>query len=134
MKKKQLLYLLIFVPLILILSECAPVMTKSQMHFGIQAAQKELWNEAIFRWEKVLEINPESGAAYNNLAVAYEQNGEWDKAGKAYEAAMKFAPKNKYIQVNYEKFKTRRAAPEKKNTKTKTKTNTNTEIKNYEKK
>lgn len=123
MKKKQLSYLLIFVPLILIFSGCAPKMTNSQMHFGIKAAQKELWNEAIFRWEKVLEINPESGAAYNNLAVAYEKNGEWENAGKAYEAAMKFAPKNKYIQANYEKFKTRRPSPEKKETKTEMKKN-----------
>ncbi|MFC2161913.1 tetratricopeptide repeat protein, partial [Acidobacteriota bacterium] len=62
--------------------------------------------------EKVLEIHPESGAAYNNLAVAYEKNGDWDNAGKAYESALKFAPKNKYIQANYEKFKTRRTSPE----------------------
>ena len=129
MKKKQLFSFLVFVPLLLILSGCASVMkTNNQMKFGIQAAQKELWNEAIFRWEKVLEINPESGAAYNNLAVAYEKNGEWDSAGKAYEAAMKFAPKNKYIQANYEKFKTRRQSPEIKESKT------NTEIKKNEKK
>ena len=101
--------------MVLFLSGCAPVMkTNSQMQFGIKAAQKELWNEAIFRWEKVLEIKPESGAAYNNLAVAYEKKGEWDKAEKAYEAAMKFAPKNKYIQLNYEKFKTRNESQDKK--------------------
>jgi len=123
MKKKQLSLLLVFVPLILILSGCAPMMTNSQMQFGIKAAQKELWNEAIFRWEKVLEINPESGAAYNNLAVAYEKKGEWDKAERAYESAVKFAKKNKYIQSNYEKFKTRHESQEKKEP----------EIKNHEK-
>ena len=126
MKKNQLLFLLIFVPLLLFLSGCAPIMTKSQMQFGIQAAQKELWNEAIFRWEKVLESFPESGAAYNNLAVAYEKSGEWDNARKAYEAAVKFAPKNKYILSNYEKFKSRQASPEKEETKKESKTNTGT--------
>ncbi len=125
MKKKQLSLLLVFVPLFLFLSGCASMMkTNSQMQFGIQAAQKELWNEAIFRWEKVIEINPESGAAYNNLAVAYEKKGAWDKAEKAYEVAVKFAPKNKYIQSNYEKFKTRYESQEKKES----------EIKNNEKK
>jgi len=114
MKKKQLFSLLIFIPAILFISGCAPVMTNNQMQFGIKAAQKELWNEAIFRWEKVLESKPESGAAYNNLAVAYEKKGEWDKAEKAYETALKFAPKNKYIQANYEKFKTRFESQEKK--------------------
>lgn len=115
MKKKQRSLLLVFVPLVLLLSGCASMMkTNSQMQFGIQAAQKELWNEAIFRWEKVLEINPESGAAYNNLAVAFEKKGEWDKAKKAYETAIKLAPKNKYIQSNYEKFKTRFVNQEKK--------------------
>jgi Tfp pilus assembly protein PilF len=125
MKKKQLSLLLVFVPLFLVLSGCASMMkTNSQMQFGIQAAQKELWNEAIFRWEKVIEINPESGAAYNNLAVAYEKKGAWDKAEKAYEVALKFAPKNKYIQSNYEKFKSRHESQEKKES----------EIKNNEKK
>ena len=114
MKKKQLFSLLIFIPAILFISGCTPVMTNNQMQFGIKAAQKELWNEAIFRWEKVLESKPESGAAYNNLAVAYEKKGEWDKAEKAYETALKFAPKNKYIQANYEKFKTRFESQEKK--------------------
>ncbi len=115
MKKKQRSLFLVFVPMVLFLSGCTSVMrTNNQMQFGIKAAQKELWNEAIFRWEKVLEIKPESGAAYNNLAVAYEKKGEWDKAEKAYEAAMKFAPKNKYIQLNYEKFKKRNESPEKK--------------------
>jgi Tfp pilus assembly protein PilF len=125
MKKKQLSLLLVFVPLFLVLSGCASMMkTNSQMQFGIQAAQKELWNEAIFRWEKVIEINPDSGAAYNNLAVAYEKKGAWDKAEKAYEVALKFAPKNKYIQSNYEKFKSRHESQEKKKS----------EIKNNEKK
>ena len=125
MKKKQLSLLLVFVPLFLFLSGCASMMkTNSQMQFGIQAAQKELWNEAIFRWEKVIEINPESGAAYNNLAVAYEKKGAWDKAEKAYDVALKFAPKNKYIQSNYEKFKSRHESQEKKES----------EIKNNEKK
>lgn len=115
MKKKQRSLFLIFVPMVLFLSGCTAVMrTNNQMQFGIKAAQKELWNEAIFRWEKALEIKPESGAAYNNLAVAYEKKGEWDKAEKAYEAAMKFAPKNKYIQLNYEKFKKRNESQEKK--------------------
>jgi len=119
MKKQQLFSLLVFVPVILILSRCAPVMTNNQMQFGIKAAQKELWNEAIFRWEKVLETKPESGAAYNNLAVAYEKKGAWDKAEKAYETAMKFAPKNRYIQANYEKFKTRYESKEEKDQKRK---------------
>lgn len=115
MRKNQSSWLLVFVPVILFLSGCAPLMkTSQQMQFGIQSAKKELWNEAIFRWEKVLEIEPESGAAYNNLAVAYEKRGAWDKAEKAYEAALKFAPKNKYIQSNYEKFKTRLDSQEKK--------------------
>lgn len=117
MKKKRVCLLSLFASLIVFLAACAPVMnTNSQMQFGIQAAQKELWNEAIFRWEKVLEINPESGAAYNNLAVAFEKKGEFDNAEKAYKMAIKLAPKNKYIQSNYEKFKTRQEPPKKKKT------------------
>jgi Flp pilus assembly protein TadD len=85
-------------------SSCAPSMTQSQLAFGVWAAEQDLWNEAVFRWTRVLEENPTSIAALNNLAVAYEKQGLWDEAEKAYQAALKIAPKNPSIKANYEKF------------------------------
>ena len=73
--------------------------------FGIRAAQKDLWNEAIFRWEKAVRSNPNSAAAHNNLAVAYEKKGLIEKAKKEYEIAIKLSPNHAQIKSNYQNFK-----------------------------
>jgi Tfp pilus assembly protein PilF len=78
---------------------------KKQVEFGISVAQRGLWREAIYRWEKAVEIDPSYPAAYNNLAVAYEHEGELEKARKAYEKAIELDPKNAMIRQNYELFK-----------------------------
>ena len=107
MRHKQYLYVLLVACLALLLSSCAANTTQNQLQFGIQSAKKELWDEAIFRWKKVLSERPDSAAAHNNLAVAYELKALWDEAKKEYELALKFAPGDEYIQANYEKFKNR---------------------------
>ncbi|MFQ6069561.1 MAG: tetratricopeptide repeat protein [Candidatus Aminicenantales bacterium] len=84
---------------------CARDLIDQQLHFGIKAAQSDLWEEAIFRWKKVVEANPDSAAAHNNLAVAYEKKGLWEEAKKEYERALKLSPNNSYIKSNYENFK-----------------------------
>lgn len=78
---------------------------KRQVEFGIAVAQRGLWREAIYRWEKAAEIDPSYSAAFNNLAVAYEHEGELAKARKAYERAIELDPKNAMIRQNYELFK-----------------------------
>ena len=88
---------------------------KSQVAFGIDVAQKGLWREAIYRWERAIEIDPTYGAALNNLAVAYEHEGQLDKARQAYEKALVVEPNNTQIRQNYELFKeiNDRTSPEK---------------------
>src|SRR6266581_184868 len=78
---------------------------KSQVDFGVNVAQRGLWREAIYRWEKAVELDPTYAAAYNDLAVAYEHEGQLDKARKAYEKAIELAPNNAQIRQNYELFK-----------------------------
>ena len=78
---------------------------KKQVEFGIQVAQKGLWREAIYRWERAVQIDPNYAAAYNDLAVAYEHEGQLDKARKAYEKALEIEPNNAQIRQNYELFK-----------------------------
>ena len=65
-----------------------------ELEFGRKAAKFELWNEAIFRWEKVLEQDPSNANAVNNLAVAYEQVGDFDAAEKLYRTELGNWPKN----------------------------------------
>ena len=78
---------------------------KSQVDFGIAVAQKGLWKEALYRWQKAVELNPGYAAAWNNLAIAYEHEGNFEEARKAYERALSLDPKNVFIKQNYELFK-----------------------------
>ena len=78
---------------------------KSQVDFGVNVALRGLWREAIYRWEKAVEIDPTYAAAFNDLAVAYEHEGQLDKARKAYEKAIEIEPNNTQIRQNYELFK-----------------------------
>jgi len=78
---------------------------RAQLEFGIEIAEKGLWKEAAYRWEKATEIDPSYGAAWNNLGIGYEQLGRFDDARKAYEKAMEVDPNNTYIRNNYDLFR-----------------------------
>ena len=78
---------------------------KKQVEFGINVAQRGLWREAIYRWERAAQIDPTYAPAQNNLAIAYEHEGELEKARQAYEKALELEPNNTYIRQNYELFK-----------------------------
>jgi Flp pilus assembly protein TadD len=79
--------------------------SKAQVDFGIKAAQRELWKEALYRWKRAVEIDPTYAAAYNNLAIAYEHNGQFDNARTAYEKALELEPNNVLIKQNYDLFR-----------------------------
>jgi Tfp pilus assembly protein PilF len=78
---------------------------KKQVEFGIDVAQRGLWREAIYRWERAAQIDPTYAAAHNNLAIAYEHEGDLSKARTAYEKALELEPGNALIKQNYELFK-----------------------------
>jgi len=78
---------------------------REQVDFGIKVAQRGLWKEAAYRWERAVELDPTYAAAWNDLAVAYEQQGQMDEARKAYEKALQLDPNNLMIRQNYDLFK-----------------------------
>ena len=78
---------------------------KSQVEFGIVVAQRGLWKEAAYRWERATEIDPGYSAAWNNLGIGYEQLGRFDDARRAYEKALEVEPSNTYIRNNYDLFR-----------------------------
>jgi Tfp pilus assembly protein PilF len=78
---------------------------KEQVEFGIQVAQRGLWKEAIYRWERAAQLDPTYAAAFNNLAVAYEHEGQLGKARDAYEKAIALEPNNALVRQNYDLFK-----------------------------
>jgi len=77
---------------------------KEQMDFGVKAAKKGLWREAAFRWEKALKLDPRNPRIINNLAVAYETAGQFDKADQLYRQALQVDPGNRDIKQNYDLF------------------------------
>jgi Flp pilus assembly protein TadD len=78
---------------------------RKEVEFGITVAQRGLWREAIYRWERAAELDPSYASAHNNLGVAYENQGDLDKARAAYERALALEPGNATIRQNYELFR-----------------------------
>lgn len=117
MRKKTSLFLLLTVTGSFFFIYCGSSSLGDQLQFGIQAAQEDLWDEAIFRWKKVIQSTPESAPAHNNLAVAYEKKGLWEKAEQEYKRALELAPENSYIQSNYKNFKKHHPSEERENEK-----------------
>jgi Flp pilus assembly protein TadD len=113
--------MLLVVPLLAVLlaKDAVPAASRDQeIAFGIEVARRGLWNEARFRFERAVALDPESAEALNDLAVALEQQGEFAEARDAFEKAMKIAPGSLYIQQNYDLF---READDKRNRKNKPK-------------
>jgi Tfp pilus assembly protein PilF len=119
MYKKFTFYLLALLFIALVFSSCSANLQSKQIQFGITAAQRGLWDEAIFRWKKAVQSNPDSSAAHNNLAVAYEIKRNWDEAKKEYETALKLSPNNSHIKANFENFMKNLEAREEEDTKKK---------------
>ncbi len=105
MRSSALLVLLLFGLAAAPLAADARSDAKKQVEFGIAVAQKGLWREAIYRWERATQIDPTYAPAHNNLAIAYEHEGDLDKARASYEKALQLEPNNSYIKQNYELFK-----------------------------
>jgi Tfp pilus assembly protein PilF len=87
---------------------------RSQIDFGLKVAQMGLWQEARFRFERAVDIDPKNASALNDLAVSLEQMGDFDKARECYEKALEIKPGDVYIQQNYDLF---READDKRNRK-----------------
>jgi Tfp pilus assembly protein PilF len=77
---------------------------ETQRQFGVRMAKMNLWREAMFRFQRAVQIEPENAMAHNNLAVALEANGDFDDAAKEYREALRLDRSNQYIQKNYSRF------------------------------
>jgi Flp pilus assembly protein TadD len=76
----------------------------AQMEFGVKVALKGSWNEAAFRFERAVETDDKNPRAFNNLAVARENLGQFDAAREAYEKALALDPQDHRIRDNYDRF------------------------------
>ena len=77
---------------------------KAQVDFGIKVALRGLWKEAIYRWQRAVDLDPTYAPAWNNLGIGFESEGRFDEAREAYETALELDPDNYMIEQNYDLF------------------------------
>lgn len=97
--------LLLVIPLVAACSSSRNLDTsEAQIAFGVKAARMNLWREARFRFERATQNEPNDAMAHNNLAVALEGAGEFDRARVEYLQALQLDQSSPYIQKNYSRF------------------------------
>ncbi len=60
---------------------------QADLQFAAEMAERGLWREALFRWERVLAERPDDARLLNNAAVAAEALGQFERARAMYERA-----------------------------------------------
>jgi len=95
--------------LLLALSACSgnrrpPDSAGAQLAFGTSMAQRGLWQEALFRFNEAERLDPQNFHVHNNLGVAYEASGDYEKALAHYKKALEIAPTNREAKANYARF------------------------------
>ena len=78
--------------------------TRAELREGVRAAQRNYWQEALFRFEKARTLEPTDHKVLNNLAVALEALGRYDEALATYKQALQSAGKNITVRKNYAGF------------------------------
>lgn len=76
----------------------------ADIEFGVQMARKGLWSEALFRFRQADRARPNDGRILNNMAVAYEAVGQYEKALECYQKALRADPANRELKRNYSAF------------------------------
>lgn len=77
---------------------------EQQLKFGVDMAQRGLWDEALFRFEQAQRLDPDNARILNNLAIAQESLGKFDEALATYKQALKVDPNDVTIKKNYTRF------------------------------
>jgi hypothetical protein len=92
----------------LLLAACTgygkPDAPSTDLAFGVDMAKRGLWSEAMFRFQAAAKADPQNPRVQSNLGVAYEAQGDFDKALEHYKKALQLAPDNKEIRANYARF------------------------------
>ena len=105
MKRTTFVLLFAAIVAVLLTAGCARTLRSDLLRLGFKASENELWDEALLRWEKAVEIAPRSVSAHNNLAVAYEKKGRWEDARREYGKALELDPSNTSVQYNFDRFR-----------------------------
>lgn len=77
---------------------------KEQVTFGVKMARRGLWSEALFRFKQARRLDPTNPRVLNNMAVAYEALGHFDKALETYQEAVRLQSTDRDLRKNYSRF------------------------------
>ena len=77
---------------------------KEQLTFGVKMARRGLWSEALFRFKQARRLDPSNPRVLNNMAVAYEALGHFDKALETYQEAVRLQSTDRDLRKNYSRF------------------------------
>lgn len=75
-----------------------------QLSFGADMARRGLWKEALFRFQQADRLDPDNPQILNNIAVAYEALGLFDRALETYQKALRLGRQDDKLRANYAKF------------------------------
>ena len=75
-----------------------------QLAFGVDMAKRGLWSEALFRFKQAQRQRPDDPRILNNMAVAHEALGNFDRALEYYQQAIKADRTNRELKRNYSRF------------------------------
>lgn len=81
-----------------------PPKPEQEVEFGIKMAKRGLWAEALFRFRQAEKRGDTRGLLYNNIAVAYEALGVFEKAEEYYRKALDVDANNAALRRNYSRF------------------------------
>jgi len=81
-----------------------PDQPASQLSFGVDMAKHGLWSEALFRFHEAESLDPNNPRIQNDLAVAYEAAGDYDRALESYKKGLKLDPNSRELRANYARF------------------------------
>jgi tetratricopeptide (TPR) repeat protein len=77
---------------------------QEQLSFGVEMARRGLWNEALFRFRQADRLDPDNPQILNNLAVASEATGQFEKALALYRRALEISPGDRDLRRNFSRF------------------------------
>jgi tetratricopeptide (TPR) repeat protein len=78
---------------------------KEEMKWGVKAAKRGYWLEALTRFEHANQLVPNQSHVLNNIAVALEASGRFEEAMVTYETAIAVTPNDRVLQRNFSQFK-----------------------------
>lgn len=89
---------------VLLAGRRAPETADGQLAFGVEMAKRGLWSEALFRFKQAERLRPGDPKILNNMAVAFEALGNFEKALEHYQKAITADRSNSELKRNYSRF------------------------------